>query len=71
MSDILLNLNKINEDKIKNCITINQVIDCGVMYLVTYTIAGQVYNIDLYYNKPYAKDINLLLHELRTGGIKL
>lgn len=68
--ELLLNLNKINEDRIKNCITINQVIDCSAMYLVTYTIAGQVYSIDLYYNKPYAKDINLLLHKLRTGVIK-
>ena len=40
------------------------------MYLVTYTIAGKVYSKDLYYNKPYASDIDLLLHELRTGGVK-
>lgn len=67
--DLLLNLDRINKDKIKYCIIINQVIDCGFMCVVTYTIAGCTYSKDLYYHNPYARDIDMLLHELRTGGI--
>lgn len=69
MMALLLNLDRINKDKIKYCITINQVIDCGFMCVVTYTIAGHTYCKDLYYRKPYARDVDILLHELRTGGI--
>ena len=67
--ELLLNLDRINKYKIKWGITINQVIDCGFMCVVIYTIAGHTYNKELYYSKPYARDIDMLLHELRTGGI--
>lgn len=69
MTALLLNLDRINTDRIKNCITINQVIDCGILCLVSYTICGIQYSKELYYHKPYAKDINLLLSELRRGGV--
>ena len=69
MKDLLLNLDRIQKDKIKNCITINYVIDCGIMCMVNYIIGGRIYNKDLYYNKPYARDVDMLLSELRRGGI--
>ena len=69
MNALLLNLDRINKDRIKHCITINQVIDCGFMCVVNYTIADCIYSKDLYYRKPYARDVDMLLHELRTGGI--
>lgn len=69
MKDLLLNLYRINKDKIKYCITINQVIDYGFMCVVTYTIAGHTYNKDLYCHKQYARDIDMLVSELRKGGI--
>lgn len=67
--ELLLNLDRINKDRIKYCIKILQVIDCGFMCVVTYTIAGHTYNKDLYYHNQYSRDINMLLSELRTGGI--
>lgn len=66
---LLLNLERINNDKNKYGITINYVIDCGIMCMVNYTIGDCIYNKDLYYNKPYARDVDMLLYELRRGGI--
>lgn len=66
---LLLNLDRINKDKNKYGITINQVIDCGFMCAVTYTIANCTYSKDLYYRKPYARDVDMLVSELRKGGI--
>ena len=71
MKDLLLNLEKINENQIKNCIKINYVIDCGCMCMVNYTIGDCIYNKDLYYRKPYARDVDMLVSELRRGGIKV
>lgn len=65
MTALLLNLDRINKDRMKHCITINQVIDCGFMCVVNYTIAGCIYNKELYYHKQYARDANMLLTELR------
>lgn len=66
---LLLNLDRINKDKNKYGITINYVIECGFMCVATYTIAGHVFSKDLYYHKPYARDVDMLLSELRRGGI--
>lgn len=66
---LLLNLDRINKDKNKYGITINQVIDCGFMCVVTYTIANCNYSKDLYYRKPYARYVDMLASELKRGGI--
>ncbi len=41
----------------------------GIMCMVNYTIGDCIYNKDLYYHKPYARDVDMLLSELRRGGI--
>lgn len=69
MKELLLNLDRIQKDKIKNGITINYVIDYGIMCMVNYTIGDCIYNKDLYYHKQYARDVDILLSELRRGGI--
>ena len=66
---LLLNLDRINKDRNKYGITINYVTECGFMCVVNYTIGDCVYNKDLYYHKPYARDVGMLLRELITGGI--
>lgn len=66
---LLLNLDRINKDKNKYGITINYVIECGFMCVVNYTIAYCIYSQHLYYCKPYARDIDMLVSELRKGGI--
>ena len=71
MKDLLLNLDRINKDRINYCIKIIQVIDCGFMCIVTYAITGRIYRKDLYNNKPYATNIDMLLYELRRGGVKV
>ena len=69
--DLLLNLDRINKDKNKYGITINYVIECGFMCVVNYTIADCIYSQDLYYRKSYARDVDMLVSELRIGGIKV
>lgn len=71
MKDLLLNLERINNDKNKYGITINYVIECGFMCVVNYTIADCTYSQDLYYCTPYARDVDMLVSELRKGGIKV
>lgn len=69
MKELLLNLDRINKDKIKYGITINYVIDCGCMCVVNYTIRGRVFSKDLYYNKSYSRDIYMLIYVLRRWSI--
>lgn len=71
MKDLLLNLDRINKDRINYGIKIIQVIDCCFMCLVNYEIAGKFYSKEFYYNKPYATNIDMLLYELRRGGLKV
>lgn len=66
---LLLNLDRINKDRNKYSIIINYVIDCGFMCAVNYTIGDCIYSQDLYYRKPYARDVDMLVSELRRGGI--